>query len=85
METFLQAVQAIFNPVSDPATQQQANAWLNNFAGTAEAWDVSLAALDAQLPGNVLFFSANVLVNKAKTDWGRLPQERRAQYQAAVR
>lgn len=83
LDTFKSAIQALFGP--DPIAQQQANQWLTNFALTTSAWEASLSILEFGLPVNVLFFSANMLLSKTRTDWGRLTVDQRGQLTGAIR
>ncbi len=86
METFHAAINTVFSVGADPALQQQATQWLNAFAATPEAWEAALLVLnDASAPGNVSFFAANTLLNKSRTEWGKVPQDKRGTLQHAVR
>lgn len=83
---FQQAINAVFDPGADPAVQQQANIWLNTFTAAPEAWDTCLAILQPAVTApNVLFFAANMLLSKTRSEWGKLPEERRSQLAASVR
>lgn len=82
LEQFRAAVSALFG--ADPQAQQEANVWLQSFAATPAAWDAGLAMLEPGLPSNLLFFAANLLLNKTRTDWAKLPQEHRVQLTTAV-
>ena len=82
MEQFRAAVQALFG--QDPAGQQEANVWLQGFASSPAAWEAGLGMLEPGLPSNLLFFAANLLLNKSRTDWAKLPAEHKAQLTSAV-
>jgi hypothetical protein len=82
LEEFRQAVQALYG--SDPVAQQQANVWLYAFSSTPAAWEAGLAMLEPGLPSWGQFFSANLLLNKTRTEWSKLQAEHRAQLTAAV-
>ena len=90
LDTFRAAVAALYGP--DLAARQQANLWLNSFAGTAPAWEAALSLLQPAAGGGssggssleVLFFAANLLLTKIRNDWGKLNQEQREHITLAV-
>lgn len=81
--SFHQALHALFG--SDPNAQHEANTWLTSFATTPEAWGGCLSLLEPSTPAQAAFFAANMLLSKARSEWGGLEQTMRDQLQAAVR
>ncbi len=85
LATFQQAIHAVFDHAGSPAVQQQATLWLNSFAVASEAWDACLAIIQPASAPDVQFFAANMLLSKARNEWGKLQEPRRSQLVAAVR
>lgn len=57
---------------TDPALQQQANAWLEQYSSTAAAWDGALSLISPAVPLEAQFFGCNMLLTKIRRDWGSL-------------
>lgn len=74
-EQFQAAILALYG--ADPAAQQAANQWLNDFAPSASAWDACLAGIDASASPTAAFFCANMILTKLRREWGKLPAEQR--------
>ncbi|GMH32786.1 hypothetical protein BSKO_00620 [Bryopsis sp. KO-2023] len=75
------AIVAACNP--DPTRQQQANAWLTQYAETNGAWEGALELLRDN-DDQIRFFSANILLTKTRTDWSRLSGEAKQHLLASV-
>eukprot|EP00955_Chlamydomonas_euryale_P102196 365401-Chlamydomonas_euryale.AAC.2 len=80
---FHQALFALFG--ADPSAQAAANGWLAGFASTSDAWSAALGLLNGQTPPPVAFFCANMLLSKARAEWGGLGGDQRQQLHDAVR
>jgi hypothetical protein len=84
MEDVARAIEALHNSFS-PEHSKEASVWLNSFAEASEAWEISLALLEPSRPASVQFFVANLLLTKARREWGQLPHNSRSRISAAVR
>lgn len=72
---FISAVGALYG--YDAQQQQAANQWLNDFSKQPAAWQVGIDILSATSPTEPMFFCANMLLNKVRTEWGQLSEDQR--------
>lgn len=82
MDSLQHAIRLLYS--GDQVEQQQANAWLNEYAGTQAAWDASLELIIPYSPPEVAFFACNMLLSKIRTEWGRLQVSERATLQDLI-
>lgn len=82
-DNVLVAIQVLYG--GPPDQRNAASAWLNDFSMTSAAWHIALDMLSATNTVEVQFFASNMLLNKARRDWGRLQLTERAYLIATVR
>ncbi len=69
----VQALNALYG--TDPALQQQAKSWLEQYNTTAASWTGSLSLINPAVPLEAQFFGCNMLLTKVKRDWASLNNE----------
>ncbi len=82
-EALRQAVHAIYGP--SPEARQHANQWLHTFSSQPAAWAAAVEVLDPAAPAEVAFFTANLLLNKVRTQWHQLTEQEREQLSVTFR
>lgn len=65
--------------------QQQANQWLNNYSQQPQAWEACLELLDPGRDAEVCFFCANMLLNKVRKEWHKVPRDQQLQMASLIR
>jgi len=77
------AISALYGGVGE--SQQQANQWLNSFSQQPQAWEASLELLDPGRDAEVCFFCANMLLNKVRKEWHKVPSEQQLRMASIIR
>ena len=76
-QKLLSACNVLYSPNSNSKARKAADEWLNNFRCTSEAWEISHHLLsqgsNAGIGQEVLFFAAQTLHTKIRSDFEQLP------------
>jgi hypothetical protein len=87
MAAFNQAIAAMYGPGGDAEQRRGADAWLQHFGTTQEAWGVVssvISTLDQDPGSSHLQFAVKTLHDKICFDFHELPQENRVQLREAI-
>lgn len=84
MDEVARAIEALQSPYNAEHSKE-ASIWLNSFAETPEAWEISVSLLDPSRSAFVQFFAANLLLSKARREWSQLSQQDRSSISSALR
>ena len=74
-QKLLVACNVLYSPNSDQPSRKAADEWLNSFRCTEEAWMISHSLLSAPsgVSQEVLYFAAQTLHTKIRSDFEQLP------------
>lgn len=69
----------------NPAEQQAANKWLQEFVAQPQAAQAGLELLKPQQPADTQYFTANMLLTVVKQHWSRLDPELKVHVNSQLR